>query len=107
MDKWEIKQIVDCVSKGVNSVLMNAQKRETKKKLEELALDLTEIYIKVLKRLKQEPDWIPEDARDDLPVIEEDNEPVEFEDLVIAPEKKEEFKKKFEELKEKVNATKQ
>jgi len=74
--------------------------------LEKLALDLTDIYIKVLTKLKQVANWIPEEAQDDLPVIEEEEEPVEIEDLHLAPEKEAEVREKIEELKEKINASK-
>lgn len=105
MNKWEIKQIIDCVSKGVNSVLMNTQSNPDIEKLKELASDLTEIYISVLKRLKNEPEVLPEDVPDDLPVIEEENEPIEVEDLGLSPEKEKEVKQKVEKLKEKINAS--
>lgn len=48
---WEIKQILDVVSKGVNSYLMNAKKISLIK-CEQLGKGLTQIYKDILADLK-------------------------------------------------------
>jgi len=54
MNQWEIKQIMDVVSKGINSILINPDKKVTREDIEKWAEFLTETYIKVLERLKKE-----------------------------------------------------
>lgn len=52
MTQWDIKQIIDVVSKGVNSVLMNNPKVEMKE-LRKIAKGLVKIYKKILDDLKE------------------------------------------------------
>ena len=49
-NQWETKQILDIVSKGVNSVLMN--RTASTAQLKKLANDLTDIYCEILEKLK-------------------------------------------------------
>ena len=51
---WELKQIIDIVSKGVNSVLMNSKEVPDKDTLKTLAENLTEIYIGMIENLKEQ-----------------------------------------------------
>ena len=53
MTQWDIKQIIDVVSKGVNSVLMNNPRVEIKE-LRKTAKGLVKIYKKILDDLKKE-----------------------------------------------------
>ena len=57
---WELKQIIDIVSKGVNSVLMNSKEIPDKETLKELAKGLTEIYVEMIENLKEQKEEEPE-----------------------------------------------
>jgi hypothetical protein len=50
-NEWEIKQILDVVSKGVNSVLMNS-KSYSPKKLRQMGVFLMELYKELLDDMK-------------------------------------------------------
>ena len=50
--QWEIKQILDITSKGINSVLMNGKKIPSPIKLRQLGMFLTELYKEILGELK-------------------------------------------------------
>jgi len=54
MNKWEIKQIIDVVSKGVNSILMREGELKNLDVLREYAEGLTKIYTDILERLTRE-----------------------------------------------------
>jgi len=51
MNQWEIKQILDVVSKGVNSILMNKPDTDLKT-LEKTAKGLTKIYSDLINSFK-------------------------------------------------------
>jgi hypothetical protein len=49
-NQWENKQLIDVISKGVNSVLMNREPKAGE--LERISKELKEIYVGLLKELK-------------------------------------------------------
>jgi len=67
-NQWEIKQILDIVSKGINSVIMNKPDIEISQ-LETLARNLVQIYSSILEDLKEEKKEKGLDV--DIPVSDE------------------------------------
>ena len=64
MDKWDVKQIFDAVSKGINTFLMSQNELPTEQELRALAEDLKQIYVNIIKELKKE---ITEEEKKDNP----------------------------------------
>ena len=64
MDKWDVKQIFDAVSKGINTFLMSKNELPTEQELRALAEDLKQIYVNIIKELKKE---ITEEEKKDNP----------------------------------------
>ncbi|MEM5782492.1 MAG: hypothetical protein QXD43_04850 [Candidatus Aenigmatarchaeota archaeon] len=52
MNKWDIKELIEVVSKGINSVLM-AQPNTDLTKLNELAKGLLKIYTEIYQELNK------------------------------------------------------
>ncbi len=55
MNQWEIKQIIDVVSKGVNSLLMASEKMPPAEELKKLSSVLCGIYVEMIANLKKTP----------------------------------------------------
>lgn len=56
LNSYELRQIIDIVSKGINSVLMHSKEIPDKKTLNLLAENLTGIYTAMLRDLKSNSD---------------------------------------------------
>lgn len=53
MDKWDVKQIMEAVSRGVNSFLMNKQEAPAEETIRFLAMTLKDIYVSIIEDLKK------------------------------------------------------
>ena len=100
MDKWDVKQIMDLVSKSLNSLLINSNKQWTKAELLKQAKEFADVYLALLMQLKsvKTPETLPRiDDKGNVAVEEDEHLEKDLEKLEeIKAQKAEELKRDAE-----------